>query len=356
MSEQQQTGEKTEDPTPRRRMEARKKGTVARSTDLVGATTLLIGLLVLPYVAAALGRNFPIIMSASIDRAGTEISGTAVGPYLLNMLTPAIVVVIPFVLLVVTVGVIVNFAQVGFVLSLEPMNPQLQRINPMSGFKRLLSRRGMVEGIKATFKLGIFAYIAYSSLNAGWDEIAMLAQVDPTASAKMAATVLHKMAIKIAVAWLFLAAFDYAFQRKETEKQLKMTKYELKREMKEQEGSPEQKMEMMSRRRKIAKGGLAKKLSMADALITNPTHFAVAISYKRSEMHAPMVVAKGADYLALKMREVAKDVELPIVENPPLARALHKECEPGDFIPRDLFAAVAEVLAYVYKTTKKKPS
>lgn len=356
MAEEQQSGEKTEDPTPRRRQEARKKGTVAKSTDLVGSITLLIGLMALPYVAGALGKNFPLIMTTSLDRAGREISGGAVTPYLINMLMPALMVLIPFVLLVMTVGVIVNFAQVGFVLSLEPLNPQLQRINPMSGFKRLISRRGAVEGLKATFKLGVFAYIAYSSLNAGWNEIAMLAQVDPTASAKMAGMVLHKMAIKIAVAWLALAVFDYAFQRKETEKQLKMTKYELKREMKEQEGSPEQKMEMMSRRRKASKGGLASKLKLADALITNPTHYAVAISYNRSEMHAPMVVAKGADYLALKMREIAKDVELPIIENPPLARTLHKECEAGDFIPRELFAAVAEVLAYVYKTTKRKAS
>ena len=131
-----------------------------------------------------------------------------------------------------------------------------------------------------------------------------------------------------------------------------MTKDELKREMKEQEGSPEIKAAMFHKRRKLLKGGLASRLREAEVIVTNPTHFAVALKYQRSEMHAPMVIAKGQDYLALKIKEIATDLRVPIVENPPLARSLYKKCELGDFIPRESFAAVAEVLAYVYKSVK----
>jgi flagellar biosynthesis protein FlhB len=163
----------------------------------------------------------------------------------------------------------------------------------------------------------------------------------------------HTVLLRVGIVWLVIAAVDYFFQRKEVDKQLMMTKDELKREMKEQEGSPEVKAAQYRRRRQLAKGSLASKLKSADVVVTNPTHFAVAIAYERSKMHAPMVVAKGQDYLALRIREFAKDLEVPVVENPPLARQLYRTCEVGDPVPRDLFGPVAEVLAYVYQTLRR---
>ncbi|MDI9639343.1 EscU/YscU/HrcU family type III secretion system export apparatus switch protein [Geitlerinema splendidum] len=223
----------------------------------------------------------------------------------------------------------------------------------MNGFKRVFSRRGLVEGLKAMAKMAIFGWIAYSIIAKEWASLVGIAWLSPAGAAAVIGGLLHAIFVRIALVWLVIAALDYFFQRKEVDKQIKMTKDELKREMKEQEGSPEIKSAMYQKRRKLLKGGMATKVKEADVIITNPTHFAVAVKYHRNSMHAPQVIAKGQDYLALKIREIAEQVGTPIVENKPLARALYAQCEPGDPIPRDLFMPVAEVLAYVYKSTKR---
>ncbi|MBL8064543.1 MAG: EscU/YscU/HrcU family type III secretion system export apparatus switch protein, partial [Chthonomonadaceae bacterium] len=246
-----------------------------------------------------------------------------------------------------------NFAQVGFVLSGEPLSPRLDKLNPLPGIKRMFSSKAAFDGVKSFAKMGLFGAIASAAMQERWDEIVRLSWAPPAQAAATVGTLVHSIIVRIAVIWLILAVIDYIFQRKQIDKQLMMTKDELRREMKEQEGSPEVKYAQSQRRRKLAKGGLASKIKQADVIVTNPTHFAVAIKYERNSLAAPMVLAKGVDYLALKMREVAKSEKIPIVENKPLARALYKHCEAGDFVPRHLFGPVAEVLAYVYQSTKK---
>ena len=348
----QPAGEKTEDATPRKRQEARKKGTVAKSTDLGGSVSLFVAALILPYTRSTFGSGMLAVLNSAAFEIPQQISFSEILQYTRILLYPAVKAVAPMILTLLVVGVATNFAQVGFVLSGESLKPTMEKINPLAGFKRLLSIRTAFEGVKAVFKLFVFAWIVYATLSSEWNDIIGLAWLSTSQAVAKVGLIIHSILIKIAGFWLALGLIDYFFQRKQVDKQLRMTKDELKREMKQQEGSPEIKAAMFNKRRKLLKGGLAARLALADVIVTNPTHYAVAIQYKRNEMHAPMVLAKGQDYLALKIREIAEHRKIPIVENAPLARALYKKCEPGDFVPRDMFAAVAEVLAYVYKGVK----
>lgn len=350
---EQPSGERTEEATPKRRQDARKKGTVAKSTDLVGAAGLLAVALFVPGMVQAFGQGSLEVLSNTVARTPQDLSPHSMVSYASAVAAPLAFAALPLLLILLVVGVATNFAQVGFVLSAESMKPTFEKINPATGLKRMFSRKSLVEGLKAVAKLGVFSWLVYAAISNDWSRIVSTGFMSPMDAAMVLGQILHGLLVKIAMVWFAIAAFDYFFQRKEVEKQLKMTKDELKREMKEQEGSPEMKMAIAQRRRKILKGGMVQKLKEANVLVTNPTHFAVAIRYERNSMHAPVVVAKGQDFLALKMREIAGDIDLPIVENKPLARALYKKCEPGDFIPRDLFTPVAEVLAYVWKTTEK---
>lgn len=349
---EQPAGERTEEATPRKRQEARKKGTVAKSADLAGAVSLFVAAFMLPGILSALGSGVFTTLNSSIIEAPREISASSVMGYFSALLYPALLALAPLVLVLMAVGLVTNFAQVGFVLSGEAMKPSFEKINPLAGFKRLFSARTSFEGIKAVFKMLLFSWIAYAAVSSEWTQLIGLVYLPPAQATLIIGRVMHTILLRIATVWLALAVADYIFQRKQLDKQLRMTKDELKREMKEQEGSPEIKAALFHKRRKLLKGGLATRLREADLIVTNPTHFAVALKYKRNEMHAPMVIAKGQDYLALKIRELGRDLDVPIVEDPPLARALYKQCEVGDFIPRDLFGAVAEVLAYVYKSVK----
>ncbi len=343
-------GERTEEATPKRKRDARKKGTVAKSTDLTGALTLLAASMAMPAFARAVGGGALSSFSQTVSQSPSGLTPHEILGFTRSIASPWIGALFGLFAVLVFAGLAANFGQVGFFLSAEPMSPKLEKINPAAGFKRIFSRRGLMEGIKALAKLAIFGLIAYGAVSNDWARLIGLAWLHPVQAVQTIAGILHGIMVRIALVWLVIAAIDYFFQRKEVDKQLKMTKTELKQEMKEQEGSPEVKSAQSQKRRQLLKGGLAKKLKEADVLITNPTHFAVAVKYQRNSMHAPMVLAKGQDFLALKMREIAGQLELPIVENKPLARALYKQCEPGDFIPRDLFGPVAEVLAYVYKT------
>lgn len=349
-----ESGERTEDPTPKRRQEARKKGTVAKSTDLTGAITLMAATLAAPSIFGGIASTAIPAFSRQVSQAPKDVTPFSMMGFAQGVAAPWLGGAIALLMVLLVVGLIANVGQVGLLFTAEPMSPKLEKINPMAGAKRIFSRRAAMEGLKAIAKLGIFAWIAFSAISADWQKMTGLVWMDPASSAAVLGGVLHGLMTKIAFVWLVIASVDYFFQRKEVEKQLKMTKQELKQEMKEQEGSPEVKSAQYQKRRQLLKGGLAKQLREADVLVTNPTHFAVAIKYERNSIHAPIVLAKGQDHLALKMREIAAGIDLPIVENKPLARALYKQCEPGDFIPRDLFGPVAEVLAFVYKTVKQR--
>ncbi len=258
---------------------------------------------------------------------------------------------VPLLAVIMGVGLVANFAQVGFSMSGEALKPNFNKINPIQGFKRMFSATATMEGVKATVKSFLFGYLAWLCIRDRWDELVSLAGAPSYAMLATVGGLLHSILVRVGIAWLILAAADYLFQRKQVEKQLRMTKEEVKQEMKEQEQSPELRMAMMRARRRNSKR-MMQAVQTADAIITNPTHFSIAIKYEPGKSFAPQVVAKGQDLIALRIREIAKEHGVPIVPNPPLARQLYKKCEVGDFIPRDLFQAVAEVLAYVYRTVK----
>ena len=351
-----QTGEKTEEATPRRKQEARKKGTVTKSQEVNGAMAMLVLAFVLPPMVKNFGSSLIEIFRTSFASIPRDITPESMGGFVTSIGKPLLIAGLPVFAILMVVGVAVNFAQVGFVLSAESMKPTAEKINPVAGLKRMFSKRSVMEGLKAMAKLSLFGWIAYAAVKEQWDSLPGLSAMPPAGAAAFIGLLIHKILIRVAITWAVIAIVDYMFQRHQTNEQIKMTKNELKREMKEQEGSPEVKGAMMQKRRQLLKGGMAKAVRDADVLITNPTHYAIAIKYQRNSMHAPMVLAKGQDHLALKMRELAKDAGIPRVENVPLARALYKQCEPGDFVPRELFGAVAEVLAYVYKSTKRAKS
>lgn len=347
-------GEKTEEPTQKRRKEAREKGTVAKSVELSGALTLLVASALLPGVVQGIGAGIWSAFHKAAVSAPSLMSPQSVTLSTFGLALPVVLAMMPLLVTICGVGVASQFAQVGFVLSGEAMKPNFDKVNPLQGFKRVFSSRALMEGAKALAKMTVFGWVAYSAMNGEWARVSSLSWLTTAQSSAVVGSILHSVLLRVSMVWLVIAGADYFFQRKSIDKQLRMTKQELKQEMKDAEGSPELKVAIAKRRIKLLRSGMAKKVREADVVITNPTHFAIAVKYDRSAMHAPIVLAKGQDLIALKMREIAKDAKVPIVENKPLARALYKLCEPGDFVPRDLFGPVAEVLAYVYKIAKKR--
>ena len=347
------SGERTEEATPKRKQDARKQGTVARSSDLNGALVLLGVALMMPNAASQFGSGMMQALRATTSSVPSEINTASLarGAWLVAM--PCLKAAAMILGTAMIVGLCSNLAQVGFAFSPEVLKPSLNKLNLFEGAKRMLSVRGAMEGAKALAKTVLFGLVSANVIRAHWGELLTLGAMPSATAASVLGGVAHTILLRIAMTWLVLAALDYFFQRRQVDKQLKMTKDELKREMKEQEGSPEIKQSQYRRRRELMKRRSLDVVKTADVIITNPTHYAVAIVYKRNEMYAPVVVAKGVDYLALKIREVAAEARVPIVPNPPIARALYKHCEVGDFVPRDMFGAVAEILAYVYQTLQK---
>lgn len=353
MSGEASSQEKTEDATPRRKQQARKKGSVAKSQDLT--SSLVVGALLfgLPPIVQNLGEAFVLAFKQGVSEMPTSLDFYSVAGFTSKVFLGPVTAFLPLVFLVMGVGVGANLAQVGFLLTAEPLSPKWEKLNPFSGIKKIFSRQAGVEGLKASVKTFVFGYIGYSSLQTEWDRVSSLAYQNATSGFGFTGYMIQNIATKVGVAWLALAALDYFFQRKQFEKNLRMSKQEVKQEFKESEQSPELKMAMARQRRRMRKGRPLASVKDADVIITNPTHYAVALKYKPGEMHAPQVVAKGVDFLAAKIREEAKLYKIPIVPSPPLARQLYKKCEIGDFVPGEMFQAVAEVLAFVYRTLRK---
>lgn len=343
--------ERTEEATPRRRQQARKKGTVAKSHELTGAVVIVALLGILPATISNLGQAFMSAFRTGLQNMPRDAAFSSVLDYSWIVMRGPISAFVPIVAVAMGVGLAANFAQVGFTLSGEALTPKLEKLNPLNGIKRLFGLTATMEGLKALAKFILFGVLAYTSIRTHYKELALLGWNTPQNALSTVGELLRGLSLKIGFAWLALAALDFFFQKKQVDKQLRMTKEELKQEMKEMEQSPELRAAIAQRRRRLSRR-MMQAVKTADAVITNPTHYAVAIKYEAGSMHAPQVVAKGADLIAAKIREVAKESRVPIVPNPPLARTLYKKCEVGDFVPRELFQAVAEVLAYVYQTLR----
>ncbi|WP_342561495.1 flagellar biosynthesis protein FlhB [Paenibacillus sp. FSL R7-0345] len=348
-------GDKTEKATPKKRQDARKKGQIAKSPEVSGAVVLLSALLSLSVFGGYMKERFvTLFLDVLQNRMEMEVTAENVikmfneyGLQILLLLAPLLG--ITFVL-----ALIANYAQVGFMASGEGLTPKFSKINPIKGFKNIFSMRSFVEFLKSIFKLVVIAYLVYSTLWGEKESFASLSHVDAEGAFHFAAKLTMSLGIKIGAVLFVMAAFDYMYQRYEHEKSLKMSKQDIKDEYKKMEGDPLIKGKIRERQRRMAMQRMMQEVPKADVIITNPTHFAVALKYDGSKMEAPEIVAKGQDYVALRIRELAKEHGVMTIENKPLARALFQRAEIGDVVPQDLFQAVAEVLAYVYKLKGKR--
>ena len=351
-------GERTEAATPRRRSEARKRGQVPRSPDLT-STLVFLGLLfavrnfggdtgqvIRSYTSSVLAHmttgDFSSALVMQIAREAAIVMFRAVGPIL------AVGMVL---------GIVVNMVQTnGPVFATEAMMPDFNRINPAKGIQRFFSSRAFVDLAKSLLKIGFIGYIAFSTTRDSYPQLVMTARMDITSALSLIGGVLFNMALRAMAGMLVLAAIDYFYQRWQHEKTLRMSKEEIKQENKQSEGDPQWKSRIRARQRAIAKKRMMADVPKADVIITNPTHFAVALRYDGAKMGAPIVVAKGQDLIANRIREIAHENAIPIVENPPLARTLYKHADIGREIPADLYEAVAEVLAFVYQINQQRAS
>lgn len=345
--------EKTEEATPKRKEEARKKGQVAKSVEINSAFVILAAFLALKMIGPYIYGELTAFMRFMFSHFSTaDITITHINILVINLGFVFLKTALPVMVVILVISLAVNFLQVGFVLSFEPLIPKFDRINPISGFQRLFSLRSVVELVKSLAKITVIGYFVYRFILRETAQVPQLIGADLTDSFKYSAGLVADLAFEIGAVILVLAALDYFYQWWEHNKSLKMSKQEIKEEFKQTEGNPQIKGKIKERQRALALRRMMQEVPKATAVITNPTHFAVAIKYEKT-MSAPEVVAKGQDFLAERIKQVARENRVTVVENKPLARALYATVEVGSVIPPELYQAVAEVLAYVFRLKKR---
>ncbi len=346
--------DKTEPATPRRRREARQRGQVARSAEANSAIILLVSLLTIKYAGPYMIERMGSLTSRYLSRfPTTDLTPAAVQANLVQILLDMAVVLGPLFAAVFVAGFVSNAVQVGLVFSGEPLMPQASRLDPIGGIARMFSVRSAVELAKALAKICLVGYIVFTFVKSEYPTVVGLVGCDPREIASGMGGLIYRLLFKAGMALLIIAAIDYAFQRHQNEKQLRMTKEEVKEDYKRSEGDPLVKSKIRQRQRRMAMNRMMQSIPTADVVITNPTHFAVALKYDADEYTAPIVVAKGKNLIAQRIKEIAAENRVPMVENVQLARALYKTVEIGDEVPAVLYQAVAEILAYVYRLKNK---
>ena len=348
-------GDKTEAPTPRRREEARERGQVARSADLTAAVLLLGGLLLLRWTGADVVAALKALVNGLLNSDSlADPDPSHVAEEVLRAVLLAGRALLPLLAGVVVLAVVANMVQVGVAFNPKRLQPNFAALNPFKGLGNILGgSRGPVKAVLGVLKLVVIALVAWSAVSDRLGQIVMVQQLDFLQIFALGAEVVYAVGLRVGVALLVLAVLDYAYQRWKLEQELKMTKHEVKEEMRRMEGDPKVKQ----RRRQIAMHMAAQRLKKdvptADVVVTNPTEFAVAIRYDSATMHAPRVIAKGQGPMAQRIREIAIASGVPILERKPLARALYKLVEVGQEVPEQFYSAVAEILAYVYELSGK---
>lgn len=348
-------GEKTEKATPKKRDDARKKGQVAKSQDLNGAVVMLAGLLALAAAGGAIaGRMQEVLHAALIQTASPGVVGEAgIGTLLMDALVATGLAVAPVAGACLVAGVLASVVQVGLKPSLKAAAPDPKRIDPFKGAKNLLGPNALMEGAKSVVKVAVVAAIVAAAIVPELPTMGALVGMTPHQLAAHLADEISGIAQRAVIAYLFIGVADVAWQRHRHEKQLKMDKHEVKEEMKGQALPPEVRMAMRRRQMDASRARMMGAVPEADVVVTNPTHFSIALKYDAGNA-APVVVAKGQDVLAMKIREVAAEHGVPIIPNPPLTRALYKSVDVGRQIPEEFFAAVAQVLAHVYRLAGRR--
>ncbi|MBT7611218.1 MAG: flagellar biosynthesis protein FlhB [Bacteriovoracaceae bacterium] len=353
--ESKDQSEKTEDPTAHRIEQFRKRGEVASSKELTSVLVLAAAFLTLSlslvYIYEVLGAYVEWLYGLDTSKVYTEQNLKLV---MNKTVTAALKSVGPLFLVVMAVGVFSNVAQVGILFSTEVLQFKPERVNPLSGIKRLFSMKSFVEAIKGVFKFTFVLCIVYYYLQDDINTLGGFLHLGFFAAFLHGKWIITKLGFGILAGLLLIAISDFAYQKYSYWQKLKMTKEELKKEHKDQDGSPEVKQRIKTIQREMAQKRMMTEIPNADVIVTNPTHISIVIQYDQENMISPTVIGKGVDHLAMRIREIAKAHNVPIVENVPLARALYKTVNSGSAVPRTLYKAVAEVLAFVYKLKRKR--
>ena len=349
-------GDKTEDPTDHRRNEARRKGNVARSQDLNSAGLMLAVALALALAGLPLIQSMGTLIEKSIEGARPrKIEPVAVQKHFETLFEYSLLDVAPFILILVTAAIFINIVQVGVMVTPDSLSPKLSRLNPIEGIKRLWSMRAVVRLLGSLAKLGIVVAVAGLFITWAFPTFLGLSDTGAVAILREIHGSLVRLAFQLALALFALALLDFGFQKWKHEQDLRMTKQEVREEMKQMEGDPHIRQRRRESHRKLAQAREVNRTKDADVVITNPTHIAVALKYDPATMFAPTVVAKGEGLLAQQIRRVAVEHGVPVIERKELARELYRTVRAGNPIPTDLYEVFVEIMAYVYRITGRRP-
>ncbi len=346
--------ERTERATPRRREKAREEGRVARSTELNSAIIVVLGITFIYLLGPSMASQLMAMMTGTFTNAPAI---AAADPTFAKTFGDSMVkffsVMGPVLAVMLVIGMSSNIVQVGFHISTKALEPKLDKLDVLKGLKRLFSVRSLVTLVRDSLKLFFVGFIGYLAIASEFEEFFMLPEMATSEVAATMGRMALTVALKIGAAMLILAAADFAYQKYEFEKSIKMSKQDIKDESKDTEGSPQTKARVRQIQREMSRQRMMADVPSADVVVTNPTHIAVALKYSPDESTAPIVLAKGERLIAQRIKEIALDCGIPVFQDKPLARALFKLCDVGGAIPSSLFRAVAEVLAYVYRLKGK---
>lgn len=343
-------GEKTEQATPKKKQDARKKGQVAKSADVNTAISLLTIFLSFIFIGAFMRDRILNMMRGTFqDFLLLNLTDQSVHDFFLTMSYQSAIILAPVMGVALVAGVLSNYLQIGFLFSTEAVQMKLNKLDPIQGFKRIYSVRAIVELLKSLLKISFVGFVTFAVLWLDLDKILMLSHISVQQSFVYIAQLTVKMGLFASGALLLLSLLDYLYQRYDHEKNLRMSKQDIKDEYKKSEGDPLIKSKIKQRQREMAMRRMMQDVPTADVVITNPTHYAIALKYDDSKMDAPVVVAMGVDLVAQKIKEIANSHDVMMVENRPLARALYDQVEIGHAVPEEFFQAIAEIIAYVYQ-------
>ncbi|MCR4739642.1 MAG: flagellar biosynthesis protein FlhB [Lachnospiraceae bacterium] len=348
-------GEKTEEPTSKKKEDTRKEGNVAKSKDLYSSISLLALFIILRFYCGNLGfrfiETFHGVYSTIPDytkMVGGEVPILTFRKLFMGTLLNILKFLLPFLIVAFVVAFVVDLVQVKWKVTGKPLQPKFSKLNPVSGMKRLFSKSKLVDLLKSLIMIAIIGYMAYSTLSGEVATILNLYDMSLASAIQTFGNIVINMGIKTSALYLIVGFGDYAYQKHKHHEDIKMTKQEVKDEYKNAEGDPKIKGKQKQRMMEASRRRMMQAVPQADVVITNPTHFAVAIKYDPDVAEAPYVVAKGEDFLAAKIREEAKANNVEIVENKPLARMLYYNVDLGEMIPKELYQMVAEILAVIY--------
>lgn len=340
--------DKTEEPTAKKRADAKKKGQVGRSTEISTAFVLLTGFFVLKVLWENIYTSIANYTTYIFTHLNQPVDTENITRLFIGIMEILATTALPIMLAIMIIGLGVNFFQVGFNFNTEAIGFKLDKLNPINGFGRIFSKRSLVELFKSLFKIAVIGYFLYTILSQQLLAMPQFIYFDLGTSLEQMSKIIFSMSFEVIGVIMVLGFLDYGYQKWQTTQDLKMSKQEVKDEMKQSEGDPQIKGKIKQKQRQMAMSRMMQEVPKADVIVTNPTHFAVALQYHKG-MQAPLVIAKGQDFVAQKIKKLAREASVPIVENRPLARALFASTNIGDAVPAELYQAVAEVLAYVYR-------